>query len=539
LTSSGTCLELALPERVERAALLGLFEKLAALLRRPLVGASPWIGFALVASEQRLAIQLFCCGGVPVAQVRSALEAAIPGAVLAEPSPREPGARVRAVPAGFVLRPVGPAMLPLRTEHASDPARQILAALAGHAAGDGGIVQLLVCAPPRAVRGRARKQARRLRDGRSGSFWPGPLGLLVEFMRDFMEVFLPGGGPVRHGPTAPRSLPIEGWRTRHAQLLEAKASEPLLAASLRLAAFAADRRGARERLRGLVASFAAFTNEGRLRPGREPFFWPRLFGWLLPPVLTILRNRAYRGQISFRGTHHSAPHEPLVDEALFEQAQQILCERGEDASLRRSNQSDYLLTGLVRCVRCGKRYLGAAAHGNGGRYPYYVCFSRQRYGRAACDADSLPADQLEQAVIEQLMSMLDQEPLVGEAIDRAFAQIDAERPRREAEVERLDAERRKLNEALDRYFRAFEQGTMPEQACGERITQVRVFLFPEDSTGDKQRGCANAPAWHRFAPRSAAEADDVPLALRSFFATFCPWPQPSPRRPHGSGRRAT
>ena len=57
--------------------------------------------------------------------------------------------------------------------------------------------------------------------------------------------------------------------------------------------------------------------------------------------------------------------------------------RSENVSLRRSNQSEYLLTGLVKCAHCGKRYLGASANGNGGRYRYYVCFSRQRYGKKA------------------------------------------------------------------------------------------------------------------------------------------------------------
>jgi hypothetical protein len=49
--------------------------------------------------------------------------------------------------------------------------------------------------------------------------------------------------------------------------------------------------------------------------------------------------------------------------AHFDRAQQILTERREDPSLRRSNQSDYLLTGLLRCERCGKRHVGASAKG--------------------------------------------------------------------------------------------------------------------------------------------------------------------------------
>ncbi len=193
-------------------------------------------------------------------------------------------------------------------------------------------------------------------------------------------------------------------------------------------------------------------------------------------VLTILRNRAYLGQINFRGQSYPAPHEPLIDAKLFERAQTILTERGEDASLRRSNRSDYLLTGLLKCVRCGKRYIGACAHGNGGRYSYYVCFSRQRYGKTTCDADSLPADELEQAVLDQLHSLLEQEPIVRQAIEQAVAELDAARPKREAESKRVEAELRKLHETLDLYFQAFEQKTMPEQLCGQRIAKLTEKL---------------------------------------------------------------
>ena len=130
----------------------------------------------------------------------------------------------------------------------------------------------------------------------------------------------------------------------------------------------------------------------------------------------------------------------------------------------------------MRCARCGKRYIGAAANGNGGRYRYYVCFSRQRYGRSACDAQSLPAEKLEQAILDQLADLLSREDQIRAEIERAFAELDADKPKREAEVERLDAELRKTNDTLDRYFHAFEHGTMPENACAPRIAKLTQRL---------------------------------------------------------------
>lgn len=80
----------------------------------------------------------------------------------------------------------------------------------------------------------------------------------------------------------------------------------------------------------------------------------------------MLRNRSYLGEIYYHGKWYPAPHEPLIPTELFEQAQAILKERGEDHAQRYSNASEYLLTGRVRCGRCGQAYIGTAAHGRNG-----------------------------------------------------------------------------------------------------------------------------------------------------------------------------
>jgi hypothetical protein len=72
--------------------------------------------------------------------------------------------------------------------------------------------------------------------------------------------------------------------------------------------------------------------------------------------------------------------------------------------------------------------------------------------------------------------VLEREPLVREAISEAFAELDAEQPKREAEPERIDAERHRTSESLERYFRAFEEGSMPESACAPRIGELSEKL---------------------------------------------------------------
>src|SRR6266545_4955268 len=74
--------------------------------------------------------------------------------------------------------------------------------------------------------------------------------------------------------------------------------------------------------------------------------------WSHTSVLTVLRNRAYIGEISFRGRHYQAPHPHLVDRELFDRVQALLAERGESLAARAANSSDYLATGKLRCGHC-------------------------------------------------------------------------------------------------------------------------------------------------------------------------------------------
>src|SRR5439155_11305435 len=80
LAASGVRFEIALPEELERQALVNFFLSLGTLLRPRLLGRTPWIGFAFVAHEQRLRLDLFCSGDVPSPSVKAALEEALGGA---------------------------------------------------------------------------------------------------------------------------------------------------------------------------------------------------------------------------------------------------------------------------------------------------------------------------------------------------------------------------------------------------------------------------------------------------------------------------
>ena len=125
------------------------------------------------------------------------------------------------------------------------------------------------------------------------------------------------------------------------------------------------------------------------------------------------------GKVRYRGQLHPATHAPIVDAATFEAAGALLAERGRRVGLRRANSSDYLLSGLVRCLRCGAQMVGSAANGHGGRCRYYTCHARLRHGMShGCDQERIPAEALEEAILELVVERLKDSGLLERAVAR-------------------------------------------------------------------------------------------------------------------------
>ena len=188
--------------------------------------------------------------------------------------------------------------------------------------------------------------------------------------------------------------------------------------------------------------------------------------WSRDAVLTVLRNRAYLGEVFFREVYYPNSHPALVDPDVFESAQEILRGRGEDHTKRAGNSSDYLMSGLIDCPLCDKHYLGNSAKGNKYRYRYYTCYSRLRYGKTTCSADRLPADQLEGAVVEALLSTYERSDLVDEAIRGVARCHDQMKEQHIAERTVVRGELASAEGSIERYLRALKRAPCPSRCAG-------------------------------------------------------------------------
>ena len=175
----------------------------------------------------------------------------------------------------------------------------------------------------------------------------------------------------------------------------------------------------------------------------------------------------------FNGQQHQASHEPIIDPELFQRAQLLLAERSDSPRAQAANATDYLLTSFLRCQRCGHGFVGTAAHGNGGVYRYYTCFSRQRHGTARCDQQRLPAGPLEEAIVAEVLAALDDGSIFQDAARRAQLAWHAQHPGRQVELAGVRAILAERRAAIDRYLRAFEAQRLPESTCADRLTALQ------------------------------------------------------------------
>ncbi len=112
-------------------------------------------------------------------------------------------------------------------------------------------------------------------------------------------------------------------------------------------------------------------------------------------------------------------HEPLISPEVFEKAHAAMAERREKGGIARPVDR-YLLSGLVKCLRCGLNFHGTVIkhppYGDG-ETRYYVDRGYRERGPTFCRSTSLPSKKLERWVLDQVRKTIFGDGAAEEAID--------------------------------------------------------------------------------------------------------------------------
>ena len=120
-------------------------------------------------------------------------------------------------------------------------------------------------------------------------------------------------------------------------------------------------------------------------------------------AIQILKRKSNYGIIEYNGVEYQGRHEPIISKEIYDEAMSAMISR----SITRTCTSDYLLTGLIYCGKCGAkmRYQKWGKKGT-----KLVCYSQQTtkpYLRKDpdCNQEKLWADEVEDFVIKRLLQL--------------------------------------------------------------------------------------------------------------------------------------
>src|SRR5690606_4141756 len=235
------------------------------------------------------------------------------------------------------------------------------------------------------------------------------------------------------------------------------------------------------------------TKAGKPQGGR-PFDKSQLFN--------LLTNVAYLGKVKHKDNVYDGQHEAIVDEDLFNRVARAMKANRSGDGRGSSNKYGALLKGLIRCKACGCAMIHHYASdrtkaGVEKRYRYYVCVRAQKRGWHECPGPSLPAQELEDFVIDQIRSLGTDDALMADSVRGAQDRLRMRVAELETDLEQINrqlvAARGELKNLIDSgterngsaarasgLREEIRELTAQQRSLNARIVAMRDRLFDED-----------------------------------------------------------
>jgi site-specific DNA recombinase len=173
------------------------------------------------------------------------------------------------------------------------------------------------------------------------------------------------------------------------------------------------------------------TKEGKARVGGP---WNNVY------VHRLLTHPIYIGRQTLGDESFPGEHAPIVPKAVFDRVQRVLAENRRSSGSGHRNRHGALLRGILRCAACDSAMTHAFTERRGRSYRYYRCIRSVKSGAAACPHGTLPAQKIEDVVVEQIKKIGSDPVLRDETFRQVQAQVAAERRGLKAEVKRAERE---------------------------------------------------------------------------------------------------
>lgn len=181
-------------------------------------------------------------------------------------------------------------------------------------------------------------------------------------------------------------------------------------------------------------------------------------------VHSILRDRAYRGEVFYKGAWHPGTHEPLISRTTFEQVQAKLGDR-------RYSTHEATFAGMMSCGECGRRITGEVIKKDGRSYVYYRC---SRYTATGHGRHRLRDHKLEEQIVDFLQSLrLDDRELRDWFVTALRARTHAEQGEAKEQRSRLQGELTRVRDRLDSLLDLHLDNEIDKESYHRKAQQLR------------------------------------------------------------------
>ncbi len=198
--------------------------------------------------------------------------------------------------------------------------------------------------------------------------------------------------------------------------------------------------------------------------------------WNKARLYDILVNVTYIGQVAHKGKLYAGEQEGIVDQSTFAEAQMLLKANSQNGGGDTRNKHGALLRGLLKCGHCGAAMTHIWTKKPPNRlYRYYTCSRRVRQGKDACPTPSLPAQEIEDFVVEQIKTLARDPELQRQVFEEAGRQQKAFIPKLESERRRLLKDRQAKSEEIRRLVAAIGVGRQ-SAAVTQRLAELEAVV---------------------------------------------------------------
>ncbi len=214
------------------------------------------------------------------------------------------------------------------------------------------------------------------------------------------------------------------------------------------------------------------------------------FAWSKTVVHYMLTNETYTGAVIFnRYAKHEEvrrkkpedklvrvdnAHPAIIDKETFNKVVTLMKSRAPQIMHPREVASEYLLSGIVYCGKCGAKLVGSAAKSS--TFFYYACQNYLKRGKHVCDCHMIPRKKLEDAVIAKIRERVITKENLGKLVEDINEELVASKGGLRDRLHEQDLQIVEANKRLQKLYNALETGQLELKDLAPRIKDLRTQI---------------------------------------------------------------